>query len=35
MHRANIMVHELLECYNIAKEENHEEDARNVNIGMT
>jgi hypothetical protein len=25
-HRANIIVHELLECYNVAKEENDEED---------
>jgi hypothetical protein len=29
-HRANMIVHELLECYNVAKKEHDEEDPRNV-----
>jgi hypothetical protein len=32
VHRANINVHELLECYNVAKEEQDEEDPRNVQV---
>jgi hypothetical protein len=34
-HRANIIVHELLECYNVAKEEHDEEDPRNVQVPET
>jgi hypothetical protein len=34
-HRANINVHELLECYNVAKEEHDEEDPRNVQVPET
>jgi NADH:ubiquinone oxidoreductase subunit D len=34
-HRANINVHELLECYNVAKEEHDEDDPRNVQIPKT
>jgi hypothetical protein len=32
VHRANMIVHELLECYNVAKEEHDEEDPRNVQV---
>jgi hypothetical protein len=31
-HKANITVHELLECYNVTKEEKYEEDPRNVQV---
>jgi hypothetical protein len=31
-HRASMIVHQLLECYNIAKEEHDEEDPRNVQV---
>jgi len=31
-HRDSIIVHELLECYNVAKEEQDEEDPRNIKV---
>jgi hypothetical protein len=31
-HKSNINVHELLECYNVAKEERDEEDPMNVQV---
>jgi hypothetical protein len=34
-HRANMIVHELLECYNVAKEEQDEDDLKNVQIVET
>jgi hypothetical protein len=34
-HRANMIVHELLECYNVSKEEYDEEDPRNVQVSET
>jgi hypothetical protein len=34
-HRASMIVHELLECYNVAKEEHDEEDPRNVQVTKT
>jgi hypothetical protein len=34
-HRASMIVHELLECYNVAKEEHDEEDPRNVQVPET
>jgi hypothetical protein len=33
--RANINVHQLLECYNVAKEEQDEDDPRNVQVPET
>jgi hypothetical protein len=35
VHKANMIVHELLECYNVAKEEHDEEDPRNVQVHET
>jgi hypothetical protein len=35
VHRAAMIVHELLECYNISKEEHDEYDPRNVKIPET
>jgi hypothetical protein len=32
MHRAVMIVHELLECYYVAKEEPNENDLRNVHV---
>jgi hypothetical protein len=34
-HRASMIVHELLECYNVAKEEQDEEDPRNIQVPET
>jgi hypothetical protein len=34
-HRAKMIVHELLECYNVVKEEHDEEDPRNVQVPKT
>lgn len=34
-HRAAMIVHELLECYNVSKEEHDEEDPRNVQVPET
>jgi hypothetical protein len=34
-HRAKMIVHELLEFYNVSKEENDEEDPRNVQVPET
>jgi hypothetical protein len=34
-HKASMTVHELMECYNVAKEENDEEDPRNVQVPET
>jgi hypothetical protein len=35
VHRASMTVHELLECYNVAKEEQDEEYPRNVQVPET
>jgi hypothetical protein len=32
VHRASMIVHELLECYNVSKEEKDEEDPENVQL---
>ena len=34
-HRASMIVHELLECYNVAKEEQSEADPRNIQVPET
>jgi hypothetical protein len=34
-HRASMIVHELLECYNVLKEEHDKEDPRNVQVPKT
>jgi hypothetical protein len=34
-HRASMIVHELLECYNVAKEEHDEEYPRNLQVPET
>jgi hypothetical protein len=34
-HRAKMIIHELLECYNVAKEENDEEDNGKVQVPDT
>jgi hypothetical protein len=34
-HKANMVVHELLECYNVSKEEYDEEYPRNVKVSKT
>jgi hypothetical protein len=34
-HRASMTIHELLECYNVTKEENDEEDPMNVQVTET
>ena len=34
-HRYSMTVHELLECYNVAKEEQDEEDPRNIKVPET
>jgi hypothetical protein len=31
-HRASMTIHELLECYNVSKEEQDEEDTGNVHV---
>jgi hypothetical protein len=31
-HRASMTVHELLECYNVAKQEPDEDDPRNIQV---
>ena len=35
VHRDSMTIHELLECYNVAKEEHNEEDPRNVHVTKT
>jgi hypothetical protein len=35
VHKANMIFHELLECYNVAKEEQDEEYPRNVQVPET
>jgi hypothetical protein len=34
-HRASMTIHELLECYNVSKEEQDEEDPRNIQVPET
>jgi hypothetical protein len=34
-HKASMTIHELLECYNVAKEEQDEEDLRNIQLTET
>jgi hypothetical protein len=35
VHKANMTIHDLLEYYNVAKEEHDEEDPRNVQVPET
>jgi hypothetical protein len=35
VHRDSMTIHELLECYNVAKEEKDEVDPRNVQVTKT